>query len=336
MNEPKSKRHKNPFKIKPIFFAAGLFLLVLTLFIALRIHSSDRRLIPLSVFALLAGLFYEARRLYEKWTTFLGVAFFSFVFSFLGFLPGKHEDIYILEDHIQMWPYVFIFLFVIITISFNEAKTISHVTEGITLLQSIAVVYWVIDLHLYEISSMFVKIFMGIGLLFSAFTLFNAFTPFILSRTKRLILSIWSCIIMVLFAADNIYRTYQNNQIEATSNLPDALFIGLQFFLLGISSIYITQNLFMLFGFLPARDTFFNAKYFKEIRELKNEHIKRYSVEQVSVIHSILCIAITGTIFYANYYFQILPRNLAILSVFVVFPYVLYIIEFMTKQFRSE
>jgi len=336
MNEPKSKRQNKPFKIKPIFFGVGLFLLVLTFLIAVRIQSSDRHLIPLSVFALLAGLFYEARRLYEKWTTLLGAAFFSFAFSFLGFLPGKHEDVYMLENHIQMWPYFFIFLFVIITISFNEAKIIPRLTEGITLLQSIAVVYWVIDLHLYEMNSIIVKILMGIGLLFSAFTLFNAFTPFILSRTNRLILSIWSCIIMVLFAADNIYRTYQNNQIEATGNLTDALIIGLQFFLLGISSIYVVQNLFMLFGFLPERDTFFNARYLKELKELKNEHIKRYSNEQVTVIHSFLSIAITGAIFYLNYYFQILPRNLAILSVFVVFPYLLNIIDFMTAQFRNE
>ncbi len=310
MKGPAYNSHKKALNIKPIFLVVGLFLLLFTFFIALRIHSSERRLIPLSVLALLAGLFYEAKHLYEKWTTLLGVALFSFALSFLGFIPGKHEEIYIIENHIQMWPYVFIFLFVILTIAFNETKTIAHLTEGITLLQSIAVVYWVIDLHLYESNSLIVKILMGIGLLFSAFTLFNAFTPFTLSRTNRFILSIWSCIIMVLLAGDNIYRTYLSGQIETVTKTSDALLIGLQFFLLGISSVYIAQNIFMLMGFLPERGAFFNDRYYKEIKKLKAEHIERYSDKQVSLLSSLYCLILTGAIFYINYSFQILPRNL--------------------------
>jgi len=56
---------------------------------------------------------------------------------------------------------------------------------------------------------------------------------------------------MVLFAIDNIIRVYQNEQIENTEDLTHGLYIGLQYFLLGASSIYFLQNLFMLIGFFP-------------------------------------------------------------------------------------
>jgi hypothetical protein len=327
-------KQSKSYDLKPILIVSGLLLLIFVFYIALRMQSTDRRLIPLSVLALLAGVFFEAKRLFEKWSTLLWVALGSFVFSFLGFLPGKHERVYILEDHIQMWPYGFLFFFVVFAISFNKDKTIARLTEGITLMQSIAVVYWVIDLHLYETNSSFVKVLMVIGLLFSVFSLFNAFTPFILSRTNRLTLSIWSCVIMVLFAADNIYQTYQTEDIEVISSIPYGLLIGLQFFLLGICSIYIAQNFFMLMMFLPGKGTFFNAQYFRDLRELKDDHIKRYSDKQVSLLHSLFCLVITGGVFYLNYKYQVLPRNIAIWTVFVVFPFILYFFDFATQQNR--
>ncbi|NOU47116.1 MAG: hypothetical protein HOO86_08650 [Bacteroidales bacterium] len=327
-------KQSKSYDLKPILIVAGLLLLIFVFYIASRMQSTDRRLIPLSVLALLAGVFFEAKRLFEKWSTLFWVALGSFVFSFFAFLPGKHERVYIFEDHIQMWPYVFLFFFVVFAISFNKDKTIARLTEGITLMQSIAVVYWVIDLHLYETNSSFVKVLMVIGLLFSVFSLFNAFTPFILSRTNRLTLSIWSCVIMVLFAVDNIYRTYQTEDIEVISSIPYGLLIGLQFFFLGICSIYIAQNFFMLIMFLPGKGTFFNAQYFKDLRELKDDHIKRYSDKQVNFLHSLFCLVMIGGVFYLNYKYQVLPRNIAIWTVFVVFPSILYFFDIATQQNR--
>lgn len=101
---------------------------------------------------------------------------------------------------------------------------------------------------------------------------------------------------MLLFAIDNIYRVYQNEDIETSKYFSQGLYIGIQFFLLGVSSIYIIQNFIMLMGFLPGKQSFFNSKYFNEIRELKNDHIERYSDQQVYILHSIICILITGTI----------------------------------------
>lgn len=295
-------------------------------------QTSEKRLIPISVFALIAGVIFENKRLTQKWSTVLWTALGSFAFSFFIFLPGKRERIYNFENHVEMWPYAFIFFFIIFAISFHGDKIISKLTEGITLLLSIAVIYWVVDHGFVDTSSYFLKLMMIIGLLFSLFSFLHAFTHTGLSRTSRLSLSIWSSIIIVLFAIDNIYRVYQNEQIENTIDVANGLYIALQFFLLGVCSIYIAQNVLMLTGFLPGKGTFFNAQYFKELKELKSDHIKRYSARQISILHSTFCVLFTGTVFTLNYHFQVLPRHIAIWIVFVIFPYILMLYDYATNK----
>jgi hypothetical protein len=312
----------------------GVLTLALTTYVSFRLYESGRRLIPISVITIIAGVIFEGKRLSDKWSTVLLTALAAFIFSFFAFLPGKRERVYDFENHIEMWPYWFIILFAIFSIAFHGDKVIPKLTEGITLLQSIAVIYWVIDYGFIEINNTIVKSLMGIGLMLSIFSVFHAFTPAILSRTSRLTLSIWSSIVMMLFAADNIFRIYQNEQIENTADFSHALFIGLQFFLLGVSCIYIIQNFMMLMGFLPGKGTFFNAEYFRDLIELKRDHIERYSDRQVSFFHSLFCLVVVSALFYLNYNYQILPRNFAIWTVFIIFPFILNLFEIARHRKR--
>lgn len=316
------------FELKPYVIGIGLLVLALTIYVGFRVHASERRLIPISVIALIAGVIFEGKRLSDKWQTVLLTAAGSFVFSFVVFFPGKNEHNYSFESHIEMWPYWFIIIFAISSIVFHGDKILPKLSEGITLLQSMAVVYWVIDYGFMDTDSLLLKSLFIVGLAFSLYSLFHAFTHATLSRTSRLTLSIWSSIIMMLFAFDNIYRVYQNEQIENTADLSHGLYIGLQYFLLGISIIYIVQNFLMLVGFLPGKGTFFNKQYFLDIKELKSDHIKRYSERQVSILHSFFCVLFTGTIFVLNHHYQILPRHVAIWSVFMIFPFILTLYDY--------
>ena len=328
-------KHKS-YDLKPILLFIGAGLLLLSIYIFARVQSSDRNLFPISVICLIAGVLFEGKRVLGKWSTLLYTIIGAAAFSFFGLLPGKNEHNYNFESHVASIPYWFIFMFSIFSIAFNKDKVTARLTEGITLLQSVAMTYWVIDLHIYETTSIFIKVLMVIGLLFAIFTLFHAFTPATLSRTSRLTLSIWSCFIMVIFAADNIHELYQNETIESTINLPIGFLVGLQFFLLGVSTIYIVQNFLMLMGFLPGKGTFFNDRYFKEFKELKADHISRYSTNQVSVIQSLLCILITGGIFYLNYDYRILPRQFAIWIVFITFPYLMFPLDLLQTQTNKK
>lgn len=326
------RKFSKGFDLKPYMIVIGLLLLALTIYIGFRMYNSGRRLIPISVLALIVGALFESKRLTNKWLTVLFTGLGSFIFSFVAFLPGKRERIYNFESHIEIWPYTFILIFVILSIAFHGDKIIPKLTEGITLLQSIAVIYWVVDYGFVDTDSLFLKSLMFVGLLFSLYSIFHAFTYAVLSKTSRLTLSIWSSIIMLLFASDNIYRVYQNEQIENTADLTNGFYIGLQYFLLGISAIYIVQNFIMLTGFLPGRGTFFNAQYFRDLKQLKSDHIKRYSGRQVSILHSLFCVFLTGAMFFLNYQYQILPRHVAIWTVFVIFPLILIMYDHATRK----
>ncbi|PKV67068.1 hypothetical protein [Pontibacter ramchanderi] len=334
---PQSRRKKSRgIDLKPYLLGIGIFLSVLVMYIGYRIYSAERILIPLSVLALLSGLLFEYRRLSKSWNKVLLTALGAFIFSFIVFLPGRNEELYSLEHHIEMWPYAFCFIFVVIAIIAYEKEVTPKLTEGITLLQSLAVAYWVTDLGIVNAEFLILKALMIVGLLFSLFSVFHAFSYTPLSRTTRLTLSIWSSIVMVLLAFDNAWSVFQNEQIEATSNLTNGVYVAGQYFLLGISCIYMMQNFMMVTGFLPGKGTFFNKQYFRDLNELKGKHISRYSTEQVDRLHSLLCVLFTGAIFWLNHYFNLLPRNFMIWTVFIVFPIVLSLLNMNTRNTASR
>jgi hypothetical protein len=310
----------------------GLLVLALTIYAVYHLSISHRRLIPISVIAIIAGVIFEGKRLSDDWPTFLFTALGSFIFSFLAFIPGKREHEYNFEHHIEMFSYSFIALFALFSVITHSDKVTPKLTEGTTLLQSIAIFYWVFDHGFIETNSVLFNILMFIGVIFSIYSVFHAFTYTILTRTSRLTLSIWSSIIMMLLAADNIYSVHQNEQIENTADITNGLYIGLQFFLLGVSSIYIIQNFIMLIGFLPGKGTFFNAEYFQDLKNLESDHIKRYSDRQVSILYSFFCVLFTGTIFALNYHYQILPRHVVIWVVFKTFSLILIIYNIATRR----
>lgn len=67
---------------------------------------------------------------------------------------------------------------------------------------------------------------------------------------------------MLAFATDNIIRVSSNPDIES-SYLSDGLYISLQYFLLGVSVLYIMQNYMLLAAFLPSK----NGNYKRDLKE---------------------------------------------------------------------
>lgn len=317
------------FDFKSFYIVFGFLSLCFIGFIVFYEYSNHKHLIPISALAIIIGIVYESRRLSDNWSSILKNIFWAFLISLLAFFPGKKESEYIFETHMQIWPYIFIIIFSSVSIIFHGDKVVPRLSEGITLLQSIAVVYWFVDYGFVEMDNWFLLFIMFIGLIFILYALVHAFTYIQLSRTNRLMLSIWSSIIMMLFAVDNIIGIYQNEQIENTAELTHGLYIALQFFLLGVSCIYILQNAMMLVSFFPGKGRFFNAEYFSDVKELKNDHIKRYSEDQLHIIHSLFCLFSVGILFSLNFYYQILPRHLAIWIVFIFFPYVVALFDYL-------
>jgi hypothetical protein len=310
----------------------GLIIVSILSFLFYKISTSEHKTLSISYIALLIGVLFESFRISDNWKSVIYLFIGSLLFSLICFIPYKNEADYLFENHLKNWPYYFLIFFAVVSSIFNSEKTTIKLTEGLTLIQTISVIYWLLDYGIYNLDNWGTKISLVIILIFSIMSVFHSLSYHILTRTTRLILSIWSSIIMLLFATDNIYRVFNYGEIENSKYFSQSFYIGIQYFLLGVSSIYIIQNIIMLIGFFPGKGTFFNAQYFKELRELKKEHIERYSEKQVNIFHSIFCILLTGTFYYLNYKYQYFPRHTTIWIGFILFPVFLKLVALRQRQ----
>jgi len=315
------------------FISISLIAVALGSIIGYTILTSPEKLFHFSIVPLFAGLIFEYYRIVQKWRTVLSTSLFAFFFSLVAFFPSKKESSYILASHIEAWPFYFLGFFILAIIYDGKGK--KPLTEGITLMQSIAIIYWSFDCGLVQDESMFSRIILGLGGIFCLFAILNALFYVILSDAFRLILSAWSSVIMLIFALENIFRVSDNGEIEYISVLSQQLFVALQYFLLGISSIYIATNIVGLFAFFPFpfKERFFNQQY---INDLKALHIERYSERQVNPLESLVCILLLSSIFYFNYQYQFLPRHIITWISFIFIPMILSIFSNIRQQNRRR
>lgn len=293
--------------------------IIATVYLIQKANVSDRKILQLNFIALLLGLVFEYRRISEKWATVLWTALGAYVLSFFAFAKGKTQRVYIFEDHLEMWPYYFLGAFVLIAMAVQYTSVTKKLTEGITLLLTIAINYWIIANGYWDTSSIFVKFLIAINALLSIFAFYNAFSYSKLSNGVRLTLSLWSSVIALVLAVDNFLKLYKYRDIEHLPTFSDSALVFLQFFLLGISSIYITQNLTMVLAYLPGK------KYLETVREMNDVHLKRFSNEQVYIVDAIIVLIISLTAFVLNYSFEFLPTNFMIWTTITLTPLLLFL-----------
>jgi len=320
-----------------IYLFSFIFFLILYTFCDFYFYKTEGiHLLPLHILALIAGIIFESKRITKKWKTATLIAIISFIltFSFGVFLyyisPNAKFDLrLILNVSILAWPIVFFFLYVAFSLIFNKRKIAPQLTEGITLMLSIAMIYWFIDVGLAILTN-FILIIIVIS--FCLFSFYNAFSKVYLSDTKKLTLSIWSSVIIMFFTLDNLAAFFHNGNVISTNELIQGTYVAVQYFLLGISSIYMIQNFMMLIGFLPSWKIFFFVEYSDTISELKNDHIARYSDTQVDKSDSMFCVIFVSTIFFLNYCLEIVPRQFIIWLTFVTFPFFLVTYNHFLKK----
>jgi hypothetical protein len=333
-----SKRNKTPKKEfasgplwKPLIMILATLSVALTIFALGMSRTYDSVIIYCGIYAVVAGVILECIRRSVMLKSILLALLGSYCLSFMSFLPGKHEAIYNFEMHALVWPFLFVILFIFFVGAFKMRVFTTQLTEGSTLVLSIAITYWVIDNRLYVIENVPQAFMLLAGLLFLLFSLCHAFTHSALSKTTRLLLSIWSSVVMLLFSVGYIIRVYKGGQVDLSTDTIETFSIILQFFLLGVSAPYIVQNVFMLASFMPTKHNFFNSDHFQRIAETKKAHIERYSDQQVKTHHSLLCVFIVAPAFAVNYYFQIVSSHTAIWLLIFAFPYIVMLYDVIIK-----
>lgn len=313
-----------------LLIALGITFVVVLSYLIYRVGSSNRTLISITMLPILAGLVYENRRLGSSWESIGLKSAGAFFISLFAFLPGKNEATYLLDNHLQGWPYWFIGGLVLISMVVHKEHIVPKLTEGITLLQSIAIIYWLIDLKALSFDSPYSIALMIIGLPFVLYSFLHAFTRIELTPTTKLTLSIWSSVIMLAFAVDHVIRVIMLESLEQYE-LFDQFVVVIQYFLFGIALMYILQNLFMLLVYLPRRSKHQKANRRKEIRKTNVLQIKRFSSQQISILDAFLAIIVVSGAFYLNYQYQIFPRHTAIWLMFMVFPMLIWAKEMVVN-----
>lgn len=309
------KKANEAYSNKTLLKGIAIAILPFFLFIAYVLYRSEKSVVPLSVFALLAGIFIESKRLSKKWSTVFYKFLTALVLSVFAFLPFSDEINYNIEKHINIWVYVFLSVFLFIAVFYHREKIKLFLSEGVTLNLSVGIIYWLIENEFYNSTSAVIKFGSTFFILVAFFIIINTFLRFTLTPTIRLLLSIWSSIVLMFLALDNILNLI-NYQIEDTYFFIDKIVIVIQYFLLGISSIYILLNISMLTDFMPDRSAKTKKEHIDNFNAIKSEHINRYSSNKISKNLAIKCLVIAIVFYFSNYVFQFLPTNAAIWLMF--------------------
>lgn len=276
----------------------------------------------------LSGLLIEKRKLTGSWKIVWRNLLFALLGSLISFIPAKQSH-YDLESHIEFWPFCFIFMFLTISIFADDERGVISVGEGHTLLLNLALIYlisdwnWLIKPEALQIALMVLLV------LFTLYVFFHAFSRHKLSKNHRFVLSLWSSIIMLVFAINHLVRI-----LRKTINTPELdtanWVLFLNYFLLGIALIYIYRNLLMLTVYLPEKQKFYNAAHKKAMQAANKIHIKRYSPFQLPRAMAWAIVLGSGLLYIVNFQYAFLDSHTLIMGVLWIFPLA---VQFIPRRF---
>lgn len=315
-------QHKLKGKVLLIVLLGGLAL-IFNIYILYKASISENDILSVGLVAFFAGLLCESFRVLEHWKTVALVFLIAYVLSLMAFIPRESENAYFLEGRIALWPYAFVFCYGLSFAMIYREKNKVKLTEGITLLQSLSLAYWIVDYGFARYQHWYELALLATVVLFSAFSVLNALTYIHLSENTRVILSIWSSIVMLTFAIDHIVRVFNHPDIGNSEHLSKTFQIGLQYFLLGTSAVYAIYNFMLLAAYIPSK----HDNYKKNLQENKKEHLRRYSEDQVPIGQTLFCIFYALTLYGLNYTYQVLPRHTMIWFLFFTFPLMINLIN---------
>lgn len=107
--------------------------------------------------------------------------------------------------------------------------------------------------------------------LYLLLVLVNVISDFDLSKTNRFWMSLGATIMIAVMAIDNYHSVFALTDVYFS--ILDRVILGLQYFFIGVSAIYIVRNFTLLYHFLPEK----GESYRKSFKENVNDHINRFS-----------------------------------------------------------
>jgi hypothetical protein len=265
--------------------------------------------------AVAMGLVFELLWLTGSTSQVAGMSLAALALSFFGFLPYRHEPHYSYQAHLDAWPLYFVGSLLLVMIVMHRRQLIARIGEGSTLLHSIVFFYWMLDVSArYPGLSLVLVIIAAVALLISVI---HAWSAIPLSDGVRLGLSRWSSFVMLAFAIQAVAHAVVLAQGAGARAF-------LEFFLLGTAAGYMTTNATMLMGYLPGRGTFFNRAYFEHVRALNQEHLARFSAQQVTPTQASVVTAGVGAFLAIHWFLRPFPTTVAVWVILTVVPWAIH------------
>ncbi len=298
-----------------------LLLLIATIFLAQFINEyyfSNNFIIPFFMIALIGGIVFEYIKISDSFVKTLKTLIYSSLISLGVFLPAEGDLPYTLQHHLQLWPYAFCMVFIVMTIADYKDKITPRINGGITLIQSLAVIYLLIYFGFWHAKNI-VNVGIIIALLFSLFSIYYAFKDKILSKSSKFILRLWNSLVIMALAIYNVYTVSQMGTITTLEYTPNHLLFLAQYFLLGVSSIYFIYNFFTLISLIPG-PTGHDGEFQDDQRE---GHIQKFSDVPIDRTRSFIIVMFAILIFTYNYFTTFLPPNFIVWIMLLAFPVII-------------
>jgi len=254
--------------------------------------------------AFFLGVVFEGYCIAGDVSRFLKVLGTVFIFSLFFFVfEGKHPTPFEPEMLLSSWlPWASLFLTIVFIASIQRRKIIPRLGQGLTFLSTLSLLYMALEFSRRGAWPAWGWIF----LLPSAHTFYCAFRSEDLSRSARMLLSLWNALMSLAFGLFTAFTCMKlglsyRDSMEGLSLEKSAEYF-VQFFMIGGASLYIYSNFSLFLAFLPMNRASFQDSYEKGAKRLAEEHIERYSPYSIAPFHAFVALFLHAGPLIANYF----------------------------------
>ena len=287
----------------------------------LRIPTADTELLSL-VLALAAGLLFESYRVTRSRRQ-VGYTLMAALVAALVLCQVVPSG--------KLYLYAFAGYLVLFYSLFFLGNNSQHVTpdrsEGQAWLLSLCLVYWFLELYTaFGLPAWMLPVaaLLAIPVGISGC---HAFLRLPLSDGVRTWLGVWCIVITLALGVDNTVSVLFPSAAWSSADTFDYPARLFAFFLLGISAIYVFNDLQQLYAISPIAD--FPDEERQKFRE---RHTLRFSPRQVPAWQSAVCLVYAAVLFGVNFTYGLLPRITVIWLVIVSFPPLLGLVSRVLRK----
>jgi hypothetical protein len=306
-NDIVSRVKQIEFKVLLLF--CGLF----TGYIIYQIFQTERTLISWATMAMMIGLIFESMRLGSFTKKIIFELLLAYLASFIVFIPVSVDE-YDFVSKISTWPAVFFGAYALTSMVLFKDRIIPKINMTYTAVCLLAFMYYVYEWNWFSDDYW---LFQGLAFLALGITLFVlvlSIRPGALTQRIRLILSVFSALLMIFFAAEFALELYLSTQYAREVSWLEKLNLFVPYFVLGMGLVYTLQNIFLIIDFNYWGD----GDHVQHARTVAALHLKRYDPMKPSLLRLFAPLALVAGILTSNHIFDFVAKQTAVWIVLIL------------------